>query len=138
MGFVSTIIACFRKYSSVEGTANRREFWFWFLFTSIILCVALVVDGAILGPMWSMAMGQEGVMAFDQDAGKPLTTILLLLFIPPTLTVAIRRLHDSEKPGWWLLIGLTIVGMIPLLYYFVKSGKKNGNRYIASISENGM
>lgn len=129
MSFVRTIATCFSKYVSIEGVASRREFWFWLLFISTTLCLALIIDGLFLGPMWSSAMGYEGVMAFDQDAGKPLSIILSLFFIPPTVTVAVRRLHDSDLSGWWLLIGVTVIGLLPLAYIFAKRGKKSPNRY---------
>ncbi len=78
-------------------------------------------------------MGREGVMAFDQDAGQPLTIALLALFALPTLAALVRRLHDSEVSGWWILIAFTIIGIVPLLYLLIKSGKKGENRYAEAI-----
>jgi uncharacterized membrane protein YhaH (DUF805 family) len=74
-------------------------------------------------------MGAEGVMAFDQDAGKPLTTVLLALLAIPTITAAGRRLHDSALSAKWLLAGLTIIGILPLLFLWLKKGTKGDNPF---------
>lgn len=129
MSFFRAIYHGFANYASFSGITSRTQCWFWLLFVSIALCTALVVDGAFLGPVWSAMMGREGVMAFDQDAGQPLSITLLVLFALPTLAIIVRRLHDSELPGWWVLIAFTVIGILPLLYFLIKSGKKGDNRY---------
>ncbi|MEM9278623.1 MAG: DUF805 domain-containing protein, partial [Pseudomonadota bacterium] len=96
---------------------------------ALSLCVALILDGAFLGPAISRALGNEDVLAFDQDAAQPLSMALLVVYVIPTITAAVRRLHDSDKSGWWLLIGFTVIGLIPLIFYFVKGGKKGDNRF---------
>ena len=128
MRIFAAIKTCFAKYVSVQGTASRGEFWFWILFASILLCITLIIDGALLGPWIGGFTGQE-VMAFDQDAGKWLSLVTLIALVSPTVTVAIRRLHDSGFSGWWLLIGATLVGIVPLLFLFLKRGKKTENRF---------
>lgn len=125
MSFFRAISNGFAGYTSFGGTASRTQFWFWLLFVSISLCVALVVDGLFLGPMWSTWQGAEDVLPFDQDAGQPLSVVMLVLFALPTITICGRRLHDSGYSAKWLLIAVTIVGLIPLLYFFVKKGIKD-------------
>ncbi|MEM7214939.1 MAG: DUF805 domain-containing protein [Pseudomonadota bacterium] len=122
MSFIRAITSAFSKYVSVEGRANRREFWFWIAFCVCILLVATIVDGAIIGPA-------RGFLPFEQDAGRPLAITMLALLVVPTLTAAVRRLHDSDKSGWWLLIGFTVIGLVPLAYFLIKSAKKTENRY---------
>lgn len=129
MSFFRAIGNGFANYASFSGISSRTQCWFWLLFVAITLCTSLVIDGAFLGPMWSAMLGQEGVMAFDQDAGQPLTILLLVILAVPTFSVGVRRLHDSELSGWWMLLALTIIGIIPLLYLLIKSGKKGDNRY---------
>lgn len=129
MSFPGAIADGFKNYSSFRGTASRTQFWFWLLFVCLLLCLSLIIDGAYLGPMWSTAMGAEGVMAFDQDAGKPLTTVLLALLAIPTITAAGRRLHDSALSAKWLLAGLTIIGILPLLFLLLKKGTKGDNPF---------
>ena len=129
MSFFRTIKTGFEKYFTVSGRANRREFWYWIAFVSVSLCLALIIDGAILGPALSEAMGYEDVMAFDQDAANPLSLFLVALFTIPTVTAAVRRMHDSDLSGWWLLIAFTGIGLLPLAFYLMKGAKKGENRF---------
>lgn len=122
MKFFKVIATCFRKYVSVAGTSSRSEFLYWFLFVVLILGIANIIDGVFIAPAL-------GFLPFEEDAGEPLSLITLLLLIPPTVSVAARRLHDSAISGYWLFIALTVVGLLPLFYLFVKSGKKSGNPY---------
>ena len=116
----------FINYANTTGVASRGEFWFWFLFVCVFLCITLIIDGAYLGPWIANLSGEVGneVMAFDQDAPKWLSRISLITLIIPTVTVAMRRIQDSGFSKWWVLAGLTIIGLLPLLYFFIKKGKK--------------
>ena len=96
MRLINSIVSCMRKYISVEGTANRSEFWFWILFAVIILGIATIIDGAFIAPA-------RGFLPFEHDAGSPLSLAMLLGLLAPTVTVSVRRLHDSAIQGWWLL-----------------------------------
>lgn len=122
MKFFRVVKTCLSKYLSVEGTASRSEFWFWFAFVVIMLLIVTIIDGAIIAPA-------NGYLPFEADAGRPLALATLLALLPPTITAAARRLHDSGFSGWWLLIGLTIVGLIPIAFFLIKSGKKKDNRF---------
>jgi uncharacterized membrane protein YhaH (DUF805 family) len=60
----------------------------------------------------------------------PLTTILILGTIIPSIAVGIRRLHDTDKSGWWLLIALIpLIGGLVLLFFFVSDGTSGPNQY---------
>lgn len=124
MSFFKAVSDGFARYASLSGVSTRTQFWFWILFVTIALCVALVIDGLYLGPMWSTWQGAEDVLPFDQDAGNPLSIALLALFALPSITIAGRRLHDSGYSARWLLLVLTGIGIVPLLYFFVKKGIK--------------
>ncbi|MEM9331857.1 MAG: DUF805 domain-containing protein [Pseudomonadota bacterium] len=122
MSFMRAIQSGFLNYFSVAGRANRRDFWFWIAFCVLMLLLSTIIDGAVIGP-------SRGYLPFEQDAGRPLATIMLGLFLIPTITAAGRRLHDSDKSAWWLLIAFTGIGLIPLGFYLIKSGKKGENRF---------
>ena len=117
MSFFSAIRTGFLNYFSVTGRANRRDFWFWFAFCVLILLIATIIDGAVIGPA-------QGYLPFEHEAGRPLATICLAALAIPTITAAGRRLHDSDMSAWWLLVGLTIIGLVPLAYFLIKKGKK--------------
>lgn len=58
-----------------------------------------------------------------------LSSIWSLIILVPSISVAARRLHDIGRSGWWQLIGLTIIGLIPLIYWLVKQGDHWQNIY---------
>src|SRR3954452_16404341 len=113
MSFQDAIRICLqRKYADFNGRARRSEYWFFILFTAIVGAVAGTLD-AILG-IRSGTYGGTG----------PIQGILQLALLIPGLAVGARRLHDTGRSGWWLLIGLiTLVGWIILLVFFVQDSK---------------
>lgn len=123
MRFIKAIKNGFTNYANINGVSSRGDFWFWVLFICLFLCMTLIIDGAYLGP-WIGNISGEEVMAFDQDAPKWLSTTSLLLLIIPTLSVAMRRIQDAGFSRWWILIGVTIIGCLPLLFLFIKKRKK--------------
>jgi len=123
MRLFKAIRSGFGNYINIHDKASRGEFWFWVLFITLLLCITLIIDGAYLGPLIGNMAGQE-VMAFDQDAPKWLSILTSIFLIVPTITVAMRRIQETGFSKWWILLGLTIVGLVPLLFFFVKKGKK--------------
>jgi uncharacterized membrane protein YhaH (DUF805 family) len=81
--FLDLNIATLNKYFKIEGTASRREYWFFVLFTWLVSLGASIVDIVIPG-----------------NTLENLASIALLI---PSVTVAIRRMHDTDHSGWWLL-----------------------------------
>lgn len=81
--FLDLNIATLNKYFKIEGTASRREYWFFVLFTWLVSLGASIVDIFIPG-----------------NTLENLASIALLI---PSVTVAIRRMHDTDHSGWWLL-----------------------------------
>ena len=82
-----------RKYAVFEGRARRKEYWYFALFNVIILIVLLVIDR-----MTGTFNPEVGVGLFG--------AIYLLGLLIPSLAVAVRRLHDTNRSGWWMLLGL--------------------------------
>ncbi len=123
MRFFNAISEGFTNYLNTNGVASRGNFWFWLLFVCIFLCITLVVDGAYLGPFIGNLSGEE-VMAFDQDTPKWLSLISFMFLTIPTLTVGMRRIQDTGFSKWWILLVFSGIGVIPLLFFFFKKGKK--------------
>ena len=114
VNFPTAIEACFRKYVDFNGRASRSEFWYFFLFAAIVGLVALVLDEA---------SGSDGLW-------YALAVLGLLL---PNLAVQVRRLHDTDRSGWWVLIGLIpIVGPILLIIWDCQMGDLEANRFGAA------
>jgi uncharacterized membrane protein YhaH (DUF805 family) len=94
-----------QKYADFNGRASRSEYW-WYVLAYAIAYVIVAIVGSFL----------------------PL--LLALALIVPSIAVSIRRLHDVDKSGWWLLISLVpIVGFIVLLYFTVQRGTVGPNQY---------
>lgn len=93
MSFFEAINTCLiKKYFTFSGRATRSEFWWFHLFTS------LVVYGSIFLGIWLYPNNPEIVFG--------ICGVLTLLLIIPNLSVNVRRLHDVGNSGWFLLIGL--------------------------------
>ncbi|MEV1144744.1 DUF805 domain-containing protein [Micromonospora sp. NPDC049799] len=118
MSFIDAIKSVLTQYVGFKGRARRSEYWWFALFSFLVSLVAGFLDG-VLG----MSLGEGGSLGV-------LGLIVSLALLLPTLAVAVRRLHDTDKSGWWLLIGLVpLVGGIVLLVFFVKDGTPGTNRF---------
>ena len=114
MGFTDAIRSGFSNYIVIQGRAQRSAYWFWVLFTILGSILASIVDGMISGVSFAGTGAVESLFS--------LATIL------PSITVAIRRLHDLGRTGWWLLIVFVpIVGWIVLIVFFVSKGTDGDN-----------
>ena len=113
LGFPESVVRCIRKYATFRGRATRAEYWWFSLFNTLL---GMVVYAAV-----QHLMGTE---AADGAA----SIVQLALFLP-MLAVGVRRLHDIDFRGWWMLLGLTGVGIIPLIIFFCLPGKAAPNRF---------
>lgn len=98
--FGAAIKTCFNKFASFEGRANRSEYWYWWLFTFLLNFVPFVG--------W----------------------IAALVTLIPSISVAVRRLHDIGKSGWWYWLCLIpIIGWIALIILYCQSSEPGENEY---------
>lgn len=110
-----------KNYVGFSGRARRKEYWMFALFNIIISIVLGVIDG-VLG----LQVGGE------QGAGL-LGLIYSLAVLLPSIAVSIRRLHDTGRSGWWLLIAFVpLIGFIVLLIFMVQDGQPGSNEYGAN------
>lgn len=120
---IEAVQTVFRKYAVFSGRAARSEYWWWILFVVIVSIVSQIIDGAVIAPAL-------GFQAFEEGAGQPLSMVVSLALFLPGLSVAVRRLHDIDRSGWWfLVIFVPIVGFLLLLYWFVQPGTADENQY---------
>ena len=104
-----------RKYAVFAGRARRREYWMFVLISAVVVLVLGFVNG---------------VMGADVPALPLYYTLAVVL---PGLAVTVRRLHDTDRSGWWLLSLLVpIVGAIVFLVFMVTPGGDMANRFGAS------
>lgn len=106
MGFSAAIKTCFSKYAAFSGRARRPEYWWFFLFIVIGSIAATMVDGVIFG------FGTP-----EAPATQVVSPIFSLATILPVFAAGWRRMHDTGRPGWYLLIplGVSIGTMLGLM-----------------------
>jgi len=116
-------IEALKKYAVFGGRARRKEYWFFALFNIIISIVLAVIDG-VTG-------------SFSAEAGVGLLGgIYTLAVLIPGIAVSVRRLHDTDRSGWWLFIALIpLIGAIVLLVFMVQDSKPGQNQYGANPKE---
>ncbi|MEM1316286.1 MAG: DUF805 domain-containing protein [Pseudomonadota bacterium] len=118
MNFVDAVRTCFDKYVTFSGRATRPEYWYFVLFAVLAQLVGGTIDGLLFG--------------FDEDAGRPIAALISLGLLLPGVSVAVRRLHDIGRPGWWLFLGLVpIVGFLVLVYFYIQPSQEGANEYDA-------
>ncbi len=129
-----------KKYAEFEGRSRRKEYWMYVLL--------LIGIGIVIGIV-------EGILGLRGMVGPygPLSALFMLATLVPSLAVGVRRLHDTNRSGWWLLIGygpfllsliltlagilqfamilsiLALVGFVVLLVFMVMEGNRGPNQY---------
>jgi uncharacterized membrane protein YhaH (DUF805 family) len=107
-----------KKYADFTGRARRKEYWMFVLLNIAAVIVASILDGVA---------GLSGVIA---GVYGPITAAVGLGLIVPSIAVGIRRLHDTDRSGWWLLIAFVpFVGGIVLLVFMILEGTRGSNRF---------
>jgi uncharacterized membrane protein YhaH (DUF805 family) len=106
-----------KKYAVFTGRARRKEYWFFVLFHVLIFLLFVMIDG-LTGTL-------------NEATGFGLTSSLYsLAVLIPGIAVLVRRLHDIDRSGWWVLIGLVpFVGGIVLLVLAALDSTPGENRF---------
>jgi uncharacterized membrane protein YhaH (DUF805 family) len=100
MEFQEAVRVCFAKYVDFEGEASRPEFWWFFLFVGVVSFALAVVSNKLSG-LFSLAV------------------------LVPFIAVTVRRLHDTNRSGWWVLVWFVpVVGWLILVFLLVQEGDR--------------
>lgn len=110
MEFSQAVQICFSKYADFSGRALRSEFWWFYVF--------LVVVRVVLYILTSIA-----------SAFAIVWILFALAVLLPTLAVGARRLHDVGRSAWWLLLELTLIGVVLLIVWWALEGESGANAY---------
>jgi uncharacterized membrane protein YhaH (DUF805 family) len=104
-----------KKYALFDGRARRSEYWYFVLF-NVAIAIGLGLVDAMIRSITGIGFG-------------PLGTVYALAVLVPGIAVSIRRLHDTDRSGWWLLLGLVpLVGLV-LILFMVQDSTASSNRY---------
>jgi uncharacterized membrane protein YhaH (DUF805 family) len=114
VSMIEAVQSALSKYATFSGRARRSEYWWFVLFTVIVSALAAVVDSAL-----GTDPGKTGLVG-------GLAALALLL---PTLAVTARRLHDTGRSGWWMLISLVPVGGFIVMLVFTLQDSQGPNAW---------
>ncbi len=119
-----------RKYADFSGRARRKEFW---LFALLMFLIEIAFMGLLSAVGGSPMMLVDPAVAPATGAGGTVLMIyglVLLALLIPSVAVAIRRLHDTNRRGWWILIGLIpLIGQLVLFVFYLLDGTPGPNRF---------
>ncbi|AWH52256.1 DUF805 domain-containing protein [Stenotrophomonas sp. ESTM1D_MKCIP4_1] len=107
------------RYAQFSGRASRSEFW-WFQLFILIVSIPSYVLGFIAGYADSQALAL---------ASTGLSVLIWLTIALPMLAATVRRLHDTDRSGWWLLLGVVPIVSLVLLVFLVLPSTPGGNRF---------
>lgn len=130
MGFAEAVKTVLGKYATFSGRATRPEYWWWYLFMTIVALVISVPFSFIVAT------------SIDADAGTVsggfwlamiLPSLIALAFFLPNLAVTIRRLHDTGRSGWWVLLAfipfVNFIGGLVVLIFMLLPTQPQDNEY---------
>tara|TARA_B000000477_G_scaffold124521_1_gene132414 strand:- start:404 stop:784 length:381 start_codon:yes stop_codon:yes gene_type:complete len=118
MNFSQAVSSFFARWKDFNGRSSRSEYWWATLFVALT---------SIFTNILTLFLGLSGSIV-------AIIVLLLIVIFSLFLTIAslalvVRRLHDTNKSGWWYLIIFTIIGVLPLLYWYCKKGDEGENRF---------
>ena len=126
MTFLGAIKNAFIKCFDFKSRSSRSEFWYFYLFTTILGFLGLQIDRFFNLEILGLQLSNINEVA----TLGPTYIFLYFLFFIPSLSLYIRRLHDIDRSGWWLLIAIIpFIGIITLIFFWCLKGSQNRNTY---------
>lgn len=118
MNFIDSVSTCIKKSFKFSGRASRSEYWNFYLFQ-----VILVLIPSIFPELLNKDIEKENILFY-------LIGLIILLLIPPYISVLVRRLHDTNRSGWWALIQfIPLLGALIIIILCCLPGTKGINKY---------
>ena len=117
---MNDFIQPYKRYAQFEGRSDRKELWLYVIFYLVVASILSIVDMTF----FPFVLGEHG------QTIQPLTSIFSIASLIPSIAVGMRRLHDTDRSGWWLLVGLIpLVGWIPLVIWYAQKGQPHANAH---------
>jgi len=113
------VFEAFKRYADFTGRSGRSEYWLFFLFIMLV-----AIGFSILNVLLSGGSGQPNMLVMG------LYGIFILAILIPSLAVGFRRLHDTDRSAWWVLISfIPLIGGVVLLVFYCLPGTPGPNRF---------
>jgi uncharacterized membrane protein YhaH (DUF805 family) len=117
-------IKVLKQYADFSGRARRTEFWMFVLVNFLVSIVLSIID-TLIGT--ATVVGGSGMVSFSPGLLGGIYSLAVLI---PSLAVGCRRLHDTDRTGWWQLIAIIpIIGAIVLIVFWAQDGQRMPNKY---------
>ena len=118
MNFLNAVKSYFVRWNDFKTRSSRSEYWWATLFTVLVSLALELLNVAIASNPPALIL-----------TISILVLIFLIFMMIASLALAVRRLHDLDKSGWWYLLIFTIIGIIPLIIWFCSKGTEGENRF---------
>jgi uncharacterized membrane protein YhaH (DUF805 family) len=106
-----------KQYATFDGRARRKEYWFFMLFNVLVIVVLSVLDVLV------------GTFSMEAEIGL-FSGLYALAMLIPGLAVLVRRLHDTDRSGWWVLLNLIpVIGALVILVFTLLDSQPGANRF---------
>ncbi len=126
-----------KRYLQFNGRSRRKEFWMFVLFQIIVSIVANLLDH-LLGYGRTTALVTPTSYSAYATSNGPIATLASLALLIPAFCVTVRRLHDTDRSAWWLLLVLIpLLGWIALFVFYCLDGTPGPNRFGADPKQRG-
>ena len=148
MNFFEALKSVLKNVLQFKGRSSRSEYNYWMVFLFFIFLFAMEIDPPSPvsstsfnnGDIENIESNNKGGFSLEPFESR-LFSFVYFVFLLPTISVTVRRFHDTGKPGWFILLPFTIIGLVPYHYWtcFLKGDlSKNvyGENPLNSISEN--
>ena len=123
MGFVQATKSYFLKWIDFSSRSPRSEYWWGTLGATLIALIVSIPIGVVVG---IVSIGMD----FDAETAANFVTVPIQIFFTIAgIALGVRRLHDLNKSGWWMLLYLTIVGGLVVIYWCCVKGEESRNRF---------
>lgn len=113
VNFGQAIVLFFINYFEFSGRSSAGAYWYFALWSFLLIILSAVID-----------------LTFDLvDKYRNFSNLFSLVTLLPGISLSVRRLHDINRSGWWLLLSITLIGLIPLIYWACQRGDRVENDY---------
>jgi len=127
VSFADSIKNAFVKAFDFKTRSSRAEFWYFYLFTVIVGMIGIQVDQYLSLELIRFELSRSPNNEFILGH---FYTFTYFLFLVPSLSLYVRRLHDTDRSGWWLMIMLIpFIGFVTITMFWLLKGNDKGNKY---------
>jgi uncharacterized membrane protein YhaH (DUF805 family) len=124
------LILAFKKYATLEGRTSRKAYWMYSLTVTVILFAYLIITAIISGIIQAAIPHDHTANTVIPLVFSLINLLLFLATIIPNISIMIRRLHDTNKSGWWMWFTLLpVAGPIVLFVFACQKGDAGDNDY---------